>query len=510
MMQKFADVIKHQEKLAVTHAKRDIVNHIASTNDAAFATIFSVKDSGKSTQVPPMILIELYSKRGCVLVVHDDLLALELAFRRVQRECSVLYGEAITVTKYRSVSRGFSRSLCGGGSGEICFISAGNFLSCLEEQPTLEGVDCVVLDDLLQDKQSLLSARASSANGLRRAKGPQSPLLRLVSLRSCCDPHNQDSPNTAQCEKGAFIVPVLRDQPDYLRVSHAGVVSAVKESVKKGASRIAVLFDGEAAILQFVREWRECTTAYATHAVHSFLERHESPVDMIEKALEADRALLLVSQMAIQSAFPWGALDVVVDTRCPIPVSQLEADGEPRPLGTLSESIPAAQDSITSGSGQSGAELLRRMLHRELLFCGDSDNDKCAAAPLHLLNDLSRRGMVCHCSGSAVVCGPQTVTTMGKLAAKLPFATCHASLLVSSIVWGCFDAVLTLLAAWDATTLDCSDPSALLRAYAADKNDVTESVTRHKKAGLEQDSQLVKFATLLSDPCEWLWLQQRN
>ncbi len=147
---------------------------LAAVERSARLVLTAETGSGKSTQVPP-ILLESPAVRGRIVVLQPRRLAARLLARRVAEEQGGALGDAVGFqTRFE---RAWSERT------RIGFVTEGVFLRQWTADPSLRGVGAVVLDEF--HERSML---ADLALGLaRRTQESARPDLRLVVMSATLD-----------------------------------------------------------------------------------------------------------------------------------------------------------------------------------------------------------------------------------------------------------------------------------------------------------------------------------
>jgi ATP-dependent helicase HrpB len=144
--------------------------------DHGQAVVVAPPGSGKTTRVPPLILDAGLAGDGVVLVLQPRRVAARLAAARVAWERGVPLGEEVgfQVRFERRAGRGT----------RLLFLTEGLLLRKLQADPFLEGVGCVVLDELHERSLHMDLALAL----LREVRTEARPDLRLVAMSATIDP----------------------------------------------------------------------------------------------------------------------------------------------------------------------------------------------------------------------------------------------------------------------------------------------------------------------------------
>ncbi len=149
---------------------------LGALEDHGQAVVVAPPGSGKTTRVPPAILDAGLAGQGMVLVLQPRRVAARLAAARVAWERGGRLGGEV------GFQIRFERRA--GRDTRILFLTEGLLLRRLQLDPFLEGVGCVVLDELHERSLHLDLALAL----LREVRAEVRPELRLVAMSATIDP----------------------------------------------------------------------------------------------------------------------------------------------------------------------------------------------------------------------------------------------------------------------------------------------------------------------------------
>ncbi len=179
------------------------------------AVVVAPPGSGKTTRVPGAVLDAGLAGEGAVLVLQPRRVAARLAARRVAWERGCPIGEEVgyQVRYERRVGR----------ASRLIFLTEGLLLRRLQADPFLEGVGCVVLDEL--HERSLHTDLALAL--LREVRAEARPDLRLVVMSATLDPEpvraflgGAEACPLVRAEGRRFPVEIVHlEQPDDLPVT---------------------------------------------------------------------------------------------------------------------------------------------------------------------------------------------------------------------------------------------------------------------------------------------------
>ncbi len=162
-----------RQPLPIDDSLTAILDYLGRTGQVV---VVAPPGSGKTTRVPAAVLDDGLAGDGAVLVLQPRRVAARLAARRVAWERGGRVGEEV------GYQVRFERRA--GRTTRLMFLTEGLLLRKLQADPFLEGVGCVVLDELHERSLQVDLALAL----LREVRAEARPDLRLVVMSATLDP----------------------------------------------------------------------------------------------------------------------------------------------------------------------------------------------------------------------------------------------------------------------------------------------------------------------------------